>query len=487
MLLATVASGVLFFLPTVLAGSSQNPWSFKIPYAVSKDHSTSQTEAHDHPRVGLLTSVTESIDQADGGSSNTDLASTLRSSTGREDRAFSDALQLLESMRASPSCNRLAAYTLIRSCQSVDGSTVDAEGSLEDRKSLYAAQLALCEIAEAGTKSPDNCRTFLPVSQSQTGQKASKIFNQQGLLNGMRKDRLGVCLKSLQSSPQHWTSYSNNRQNAVVMCQAARKDVDKDDLIQTQKTMIDTASGATDVLGRAVNEANEAMLQQKAFGKEVEHLRQQVKQDLKATATETQSIIGTILKSLESAVQRSSEILLSKVRNIENQADEVEEALRTSVTRTGELRSNIDRVFQQALEGNAELADATSSSASELRSSLQGIRDHEVQPLLGAFNSIHTQLRASNELVASIHTRQHEIDGRLVNLDQSFANLESTAAALSKTQNADAEAQSRLRDQVLVELQVARGLISDVTATAASLEATIHNASSEVANLMGFA
>lgn len=91
------------------------------------------------------------------------------------------------------------------------------------------------------------------------------------------------------------------------------------------------------------------------------------------------------------------------------------------------------RVFQQAVEGSAELAatqakhwDAASASTIELQGSLQSLREQEVHSLLGAFDSINSQIvchshvtfednpnvvqRASNELVAVMYARQHEMD-----------------------------------------------------------------------------
>lgn len=107
--------------------------------------------------------------------------------------------------------------------------------------------------------------------------------------------------------------------------------------------------------------------------------------------------------------------------------------MRSSAAEAKELKSNIGKIFQQAVEGSAELAatqaknwDAASSSTVDLRSSLRSLREQEVHSLLGAFDSIHSQLvgcsranlldhakliqRASNELVAVMYNRQHEMD-----------------------------------------------------------------------------
>lgn len=73
---------------------------------------------------------------------------------------------------------------------------------------------------------------------------------------------------------------------------------------------------------------------------------------------------------------------------------------------------------------------------------------------------------------------------RLDKLDKSFAGLESTAAALQATHSADAEAQLRLHSQVQIEMQVAQGLLADITASAASLQDTVHDTSSKVAHMV---
>lgn len=122
-------------------------------------------------------------------------------------------------MQGSPSCNRLAASTLLDSCHAVDGSKNDAENTLEDVRSVYAAQLAMCEISSAGSGIPQECKSLDISSQAKIHQT-----------NGFKyiwKDQLNLCLHSLESKPQWWTSYSNSRQNAVIMCQAARVDIEK--------------------------------------------------------------------------------------------------------------------------------------------------------------------------------------------------------------------------------------------------------------------
>ena len=148
-----------------------------------------------------------------------DLTALVRPMPDDQSGIYSHALQLLSAMQGSPSCNRVAASTLLDSCHSIDGSRQDAELSFEDAKSIYAAQLAMCEIVSAESSIPHCCRALVPVLDSKVHRSAPQ--------ESIRKGHLSQCLQTLESRPQWWTSYSNSRQNAVVMCQAARVDIEK--------------------------------------------------------------------------------------------------------------------------------------------------------------------------------------------------------------------------------------------------------------------
>lgn len=64
-----------------------------------------------------------------------------------------------------------------------------------------------------------------------------------------------------------------------------------------------------------------------------------------------------------------------------------------------DLQGNVGKVFQQVIEGSAELAafqtqhaDRSREVAIELQGSLQNMRDQEINAMLGLFHGIHSQL-----------------------------------------------------------------------------------------------
>lgn len=81
---------------------------------------------------------------------NIDAISFLSSRSQDQDSIFNEAVKILDSMKSSPSCNRLAATKLVNSCQTFndgrDGVQNDSPETLDLLRSVYAARLALCEI-----------------------------------------------------------------------------------------------------------------------------------------------------------------------------------------------------------------------------------------------------------------------------------------------------------------------------------------------------
>lgn len=183
----------------------------------------------DRTCAGPLATIPHDID-----ASSTDLTALIDSHLGDQSEVYAQAVQLLTSMQSSPSCNRLAASTLLTSCQSIEGSNINTEGLLDDLKSVYAAQLAVCELTGAGSSIPQHCGSLM-WSEPSTGRQGLRGFlgprieKLHGIAGSREIDQkqLNQCLKSLESRPQWWTSYSNSRQNAVVMCQAARIEIEK--------------------------------------------------------------------------------------------------------------------------------------------------------------------------------------------------------------------------------------------------------------------
>ena len=147
-------------------------------------------------------------------------------------------IQTMHKVEKLPSCQKLASQALLNTCSELDHATSLATDKgidvmLERSKSIYATRLAICELMDANANIPPSCSPFRPIEQ------ASKYNGFRGFIVNGRFTKptaprsfddsgdLDHCSASLSSNPVWWTSYSNARQNAVLLCHSMRAELDK--------------------------------------------------------------------------------------------------------------------------------------------------------------------------------------------------------------------------------------------------------------------
>lgn len=266
----------------------------------------------------------------DGSSEEIDLVSFLNSKSQQHDAIFNEALQLLESMRSSPSCNRIAATRLVTSCQSIggkaDGIETDTNVALDHVKSLYAARLAICELNGAGASVPPPC---LPVTVSPPQKKglfgfSTKVKTQISMADSMPTGLLESCLKSLESRPQWWTSYSNSRQNAVVICQAARIEIEKEELLELHRSTVENTAKLNHGLQEALRNAAAESMRHEAFLREIDDMRAKLNHELGETESYIRRTVANLLHDIESAAHSVVTSATSVLGRVQTEATSLE-------------------------------------------------------------------------------------------------------------------------------------------------------------------
>lgn len=144
---------------------------------------------------------------------------------------------IIRSVEDLPVCSKVATAALITSCAGMNTdpeTTVD--NYIEQANTVYAARLAVCELVDASVTIPSECNDFVPTRKT-TGKRSvyswlrpdgpSEPITHYQDYEEVTEKSLQSCTKALGAKPQFWTSYSNSRQNAVVMCHAMAASVQK--------------------------------------------------------------------------------------------------------------------------------------------------------------------------------------------------------------------------------------------------------------------
>lgn len=253
----------------------------------------------------------------------------LGSKAQQHDAIFTEAIQLLDSMKSSPSCNRVAVTRLVTSCQftgakDTSDSQVYEYETLDRIRSMYAARLAICELNGAGASVPAHCLTVAVSPPPRSRFRFSFTNKRQPPDTGidlLPDDVLGQCLKALESRPQWWTSYSNNRQNAMVICQAARIEVEREELLDLHRAIAKTSSKLHEGLEAALNNAAMESSRHITFLEEVRAMQKSLVDDLEKSASVTQNALDRLLQEIWSGLDSIATSASSVMNNLRGEAD----------------------------------------------------------------------------------------------------------------------------------------------------------------------
>lgn len=285
---------------------------------------------------------------------------------------------------------------MLHSCSALEGSInhdshlpAGSDLLVEEESDIYAARLAVCELSSADFSVPIDCRSFVPTSGgkkatvfrgwlSSTGASKPRVANE--YYDEVTEANLKQCRKALGSSGQAWTSYSNSRQNAVVMCHAMQSAVERDESRHTAKMLANTAAAATESLQDAFEQVNE-------FKQQFHELRTAMPKFQQDLAT-FDSDIRRIVQDFWAELDRARSGLESLATSIEWNKDGMQEANSQLVE---VLRSHIPELTAAVAKASQEMADTADTAAASTE--------------LVAF----TKQRIEQDLIARLDTAGHDL------------------------------------------------------------------------------
>ncbi|OGM45195.1 nuclear membrane fusion protein Kar5 [Aspergillus bombycis] len=422
-----------------------------------------------------------------------DLASFIISKNIQHDVIFKEAVQLLESMRSSPSCNRIAASRLVTSCQSVREKThnVDSETYrvLEHTRSLYAARLAICELEGAGTHIPNAC---LPVTIPPPQKKGIFGFSIKSgsPVNGVDPipvQLLESCLKSLESRPQWWTSYSNSRQNAFVICQAARIENEKEELLDLHRSLVQGSNKLNQGLQEALRAAAAEFSQHRAFANEVANMNARLVHDMEETRSHFKTMIEKVFYKIEARAVSALNTITSVLGKAQAEATALDKNIQNVSSEVSKLQYTFQDLLDEMLSANEQITLAHQQNAVShnelavnLRSKLEYILQDDVARLLHNLEAFDSSLEWLSGRFGLLSEQEMSISERLRSFDITLKEFQLRAENLHKAQLQQAEAvefQSKLQEKLQTSVQISQALLDKAAATTANLQAMIDETS----------
>lgn len=280
-------------------------------------------------------------------------------------------MELLETLNDKPACRKAATRLLITSCQSIREDAINPRPSVEDletTKSIFAARFALCELRDASARAPPQCAPIMAVS-AKTDVKISLNLSKSTThaAEQVNSNDLRACLKALESKPQSWTSYSNSRQYASMICDASRVDIMKDEALELFRLLTTVGYEMSHALTDALRRATSQQEAETAFAEALKNLHAEQLQDLAKAYEESKAVMEVNSDQLSKA------------------ASHVSETIRLASGSASDLKQLVEAVFRSVATGNAELAymrfrdaEASHEVAMALHNMVQDVTNNDV-------------------------------------------------------------------------------------------------------------
>jgi hypothetical protein len=199
------------------------------------------------------------------------------------------------------------------------------EAYLDSVKTEYAAKLAVCELLSTQPPSsavpPTHCDILVPSSkacvkggwwhhaQPDTDKQCYQTY---------KEHQYRQCLKTLESSSRYWISFSNARQNAVVMCQASRDAIERENHLDTFKNLTQIMGAVSSNVEKTNDEYETLIKEQKQFAEELRTAQVQLTRDVQAVQDKALSTVTSLDNKFHAFMDASIADLVTALAHNQN-------------------------------------------------------------------------------------------------------------------------------------------------------------------------
>ena len=304
--------------------------------------------------------------------------SLFQYTTSRNHRVITQAVEFVVSMQTAPTCTRMAASHLMNECKLLEHAPDFAKSRpdayLDNVKTEYAAKLAVCELLSAqpvNPTPPPNCDILVPASRH-CGKGGGwwharpEVPSDKQCYPDFKEYYYMQCLKSLQSTPQYWTSFSNARQNAVVMCQASRDVIERENHLDIFKNLTQVLSDVTSTMQKTTEEYELLIREQRQYSEEARDSHQQLKGDIQAVQEKAVATVGALDAKFHNFMESSiSDLITALSESQTNEIDHIRERMQAFSQHLMLESSQLVAYFTDELQQHHELAKLSIQSNHE--------------------------------------------------------------------------------------------------------------------------
>ncbi|KAG9193881.1 hypothetical protein G6011_03916 [Alternaria panax] len=376
--------------------------------------------------------------------STVNVDSLFQHTTSRNHRVITQAVDFVVSMQTAPTCTRMAASHLMNECKHLEHAPDFAKSRpdayLDNVKTEYAARLAVCELLSAqpvNPTPPPNCDILVPASRhcgkgSSWWHTRPEILSDKQCYPEFKEYHYTQCLKSLQSTPQYWTSFSNARQNAVVMCQASRDVIERENHLEIFKNLTQVLGDVTLNMQKTTEEYESLIREQRQYSEEARDSHQQLKEDIHTVQEMAVATVGALDEKFHTFMGSSiSELIHALAESQTNEIDRIHEKMQAFSQHLMLESSQLAAYFTGELQQHHEVAKVSIQSNHEAQVSSYNVLAGYMTATQDTINQTNDVADRSLSKVDSIAQRLNILETQTEHIAEGFAFLSAIPALVT--------------------------------------------------------
>lgn len=251
-------------------------------------------------------------------------------SKSRKPAIFNKAMVELKQLESEPICHRVAARLLVNNCRGLEelnehNYQFNSNEAQRHHVDSFTISLTTCELERMALDVPNECSPFTSTALFQYARDGREKLE-------VTAGQVNECLRALaqdHSSLQTWISY---RDKALVFCQAARLDLDKDQAVRLNRKL-------TQIMEDFILEANG-------------HLGNMMRNMAKsADAAES------FFKNAMSDAKTWGNKVQDSFKSVAEGAKEIDTAMKTILTSSKDVTQIMKSFMKTIFEGTASIAN----------------------------------------------------------------------------------------------------------------------------------
>lgn len=337
-------------------------------------------------RIKALTLTDSPQAQPTGISEEFNPGELLRSKSRRPD-VFDKAMVELKRLEHEPICHRVAARLLVNNCRGLEElneHNYQFNGNEEQRHHVdsFTISLTTCELERMALNIPGECSPFTSTALFQHSRDGREKLD-------VSPGQVNECLRGIAQDPRNLQTWISYRDKALLFCQAARLDLDKDQAIRLHQKL-------TQIMEDFLAEANGYM--------------SIMKMNMEHNARASNSFFKKAMNDAEiwgAKVQDS-------FQSVSNNAKDVDAAMRAILGSSKDVTQMMKSFVKMVLEGTASIANehekALDVTTNRFESRMVNIHDMVTDTELKLAEVKSLVVEAFGPMIVSLLERQDDLE-----------------------------------------------------------------------------